>query len=236
MMSDELFQSNAPALNVSPHYDDAVFSCGNFLAGRPGSTVITVFGGVPSDAELLTDWDRRCGFDRSCHAMRERTMENRRALFALHAKALEFDFLDSQYTGEADIDDVQLVDTLFRVVAQLQSDNVFMPLGLFHGDHIRLSDALMAICGFFPDIQWFAYEDIPYRKQVGLVQERLSLLYIQGVSMSPVNLQCPATRQKAAAVSAYRSQLVGLGPGSKPSILRQSEHFWHLSCSVGRRS
>ena len=32
---------------VSPHPDDAVLSCGQFLARHPGTTVITVFCGQP---------------------------------------------------------------------------------------------------------------------------------------------------------------------------------------------
>src|SRR5436853_287558 len=47
---------------ISPHLDDAVLSCGQLLAARPGSVVITVFAGMPRDGSQQTDWDRRCGF------------------------------------------------------------------------------------------------------------------------------------------------------------------------------
>lgn len=34
-------------LVVSPHLDDAVLSCGCWLASRPGAAVVTVFAGRP---------------------------------------------------------------------------------------------------------------------------------------------------------------------------------------------
>jgi hypothetical protein len=49
-------------LVVSPHLDDAVLSCGRWLAAHPGTLVVTVFAGVPSNGNRLTDWDARCGF------------------------------------------------------------------------------------------------------------------------------------------------------------------------------
>ena len=33
---------------ISPHLDDSVISCGQFLAAHPGTTVVTVFAGVPA--------------------------------------------------------------------------------------------------------------------------------------------------------------------------------------------
>ena len=37
-----------PVLVVSPHLDDAVYSAGQFLAGRPGAVVVTMFAGQGS--------------------------------------------------------------------------------------------------------------------------------------------------------------------------------------------
>jgi len=34
-------------LVISPHLDDAVFSCRQLLAQAPGSVVVTVFAGIP---------------------------------------------------------------------------------------------------------------------------------------------------------------------------------------------
>ena len=54
---------------ISPHLDDAVFSCGDWLATHPGAIVMTVFAGVPRDGALHTEWDNRCGFADASHAI-----------------------------------------------------------------------------------------------------------------------------------------------------------------------
>src|SRR5262249_20683360 len=38
----------ARVIVISPHPDDAVLSCGRFLAAHPGVQVVTVFAGVPA--------------------------------------------------------------------------------------------------------------------------------------------------------------------------------------------
>lgn len=65
---------------ISPHFDDAVFSCGHLLAALPGSTVVTVCTALPEKPDILTDWDQRCGFSSAAQAMQARREENRAAL------------------------------------------------------------------------------------------------------------------------------------------------------------
>jgi hypothetical protein len=52
------------ALVISPHLDDAILSAGQFLVGRPHVTVATVFAGTPPTTDVLTSYDRSCGFNR----------------------------------------------------------------------------------------------------------------------------------------------------------------------------
>ena len=50
-------------LVISPHFDDAVFSCGHLLAAAPGAVVVTVFGGRPDTyPSPVCPWDADCGF------------------------------------------------------------------------------------------------------------------------------------------------------------------------------
>ncbi|KAB0640285.1 PIG-L family deacetylase, partial [Burkholderia territorii] len=84
-------------LVVSPHLDDAVFSCGQLLAQSPGSVVVTVFAGIPAHGTAAPPWDRRAGFRTADEAMRTRRDEDRRALGTLGAHAVWLDFLDDQY-------------------------------------------------------------------------------------------------------------------------------------------
>src|SRR4051794_5566646 len=88
----------APLAVVSPHLDDAVFSCAGLIAAHPGTTVVTVFGGVPADAaQRVTDWDRDCGFANAAEAMAARRREDVEALALLGARPQVLDFCDSQY-------------------------------------------------------------------------------------------------------------------------------------------
>jgi len=212
---------------VSPHYDDAIFSCGHLLSIVPGSTVLTVYTALPQDTDLLTDWDNRCGFQSAGDAMRARATENRKALAAVHAKGEDLGFLDSQYARPSETNADLLGDSLGAALVRLQPATVFSPLGLFHEDHLRVSDALMMICHRFPEIRWYAYEDIPYRKQSRLVRQRLARLAEQGVCAAPVPAG-GAAAGKAVAVRAYRSQFRGLGYEDERPILQHVEQYWRI--------
>src|SRR2546425_11691806 len=52
----------AQVLVLSPHLDDAVFSCGGLLAELQDPRVATVFAGFPPPDLPLQDWDAACGF------------------------------------------------------------------------------------------------------------------------------------------------------------------------------
>ena len=93
---DAMPENISHPLVVSPHFDDAVFSCGAFIAAHPGSVVHTVFSGCPAE-DVTTDWDQHCGFTNAAEAMRERACEDDFALEILGAVAERGDFLDAQY-------------------------------------------------------------------------------------------------------------------------------------------
>ncbi len=213
-------------LVLSPHFDDAVLGCGAFLAGRPGTLVMTVCAGLPPEGMPLTDWDRRCGFSDAREAMLARGEENRRALEQLGAASLQLDLLDSQYGGRCAGLGARLADE----IARLRPRMLLLPLGLFHDDHVRVSDAALRACrrlGGGPVC--IAYEDALYRRRPGLVQQRLAALRERGVRATPwltVPADLPAKRR---AVAAYASQLgpLGLTPGCGDDAL--PEHYWRLA-------
>lgn len=216
-----------PLLVVSPHYDDAVFSCGRLLDAVPGSTVITVCTAHPEDGSLLTDWDSRCGFSSADEAMRARAIENRNALAMLRARGVDLAFLDSQYL-QAPRNSVDLLgDTLLATISEFQPASVFAPVGLFHADHVLVSDVLMSLEQRLAGIHWFAYADIPYCKQAERVQQRLAQLAQRGVHCEPFPLEMEAGH-KAAAVEAYRSQFRGLGHEDGAAIMQHAEQYWRI--------
>jgi LmbE family N-acetylglucosaminyl deacetylase len=227
-----VLKSLQPLLVVSPHYDDAVLSCGNLLAAVPGSTVITVFAGCPADGSILTDWDERCGFASAHAAMGERKKENVHALSVLGASAIDLDFLDSQYSQRPQLGSDLLGDTLAAMITQTQPAAVFFPLGLFHEDHVTVSDVLMTLCHRLPSVQWFVYADIPYAKRPERVARRLGACIDRGVAATPLHIDGLPER-KATAIKAYRSQLIGLGDGDNIApILAQHERYWRVHCNM----
>lgn len=85
------------ALVVSPHLDDAVFSCCDWIAAHPGTVVATVFAGLPHGLAQLTPWDAASGFADAQQAMAARRAEGGAALAMRSASPRWLDFLDSQY-------------------------------------------------------------------------------------------------------------------------------------------
>ncbi|MVW79901.1 PIG-L family deacetylase [Bordetella sp. 02P26C-1] len=211
---------------ISPHLDDAVFSCGDLLAHTANATVVTVCTGLPDDPMRLTDWDRNCGFASASEAMAERLQENRRALAILGCDGQELGLRDSQYVSDWQPHMEPLRQTLIDVLQALQPQRVVMPLGLFHDDHVRVSNTLLSLIEAFPAREWLAYEDIPYRARARLVEERLFEIRARGVYVH--RGPAPArSQQKVEAVLAYRSQLAGFG--RRPDDLARPEGYWALA-------
>jgi LmbE family N-acetylglucosaminyl deacetylase len=154
-------------LILSPHLDDAVFSLGGFMGSHPGCTVMTVFAGIPSKSQELTDYDRKCGFNSSEQAVKVRRSEDVRALSVLKATPIHLNYLDSQYeNGDDD----------FEIKNLSHFDLVLAPLGMHHPDHIETSklgqwlarDHAMNVC---------YYTELPYRRIFpGLAQDRAAEL------------------------------------------------------------
>jgi LmbE family N-acetylglucosaminyl deacetylase len=222
----------SPLVIVSPHYEDAVFSCGHLLASVKNSTVLTVYTGCPENDSLSTEWDARCGFASAREAMLARGQENTNALAVLKARCSDLGFLDSQYMENARNGADLLGDTLSAALVPLQPASVFVPLGLFHEDHIQVADAMFTVCHRFPGIDWYAYEDIPYCREPGLVEARTSTLAARGIHLSRLQ-RLLATEMKAQAVLAYTSQLRGLECPDGHSLLRQPEQYWRIHPNMG---
>ena len=72
-----------PVAVLSPHLDDAVFSCGDLIAASGEAVVATVCAGMPPSRETLTEWNAVCGFGSARHAITARREEDRAALSAL---------------------------------------------------------------------------------------------------------------------------------------------------------
>jgi len=124
---------------ISPHLDDAVFSCGMVIADSPGTHVITIFAGAPPPDTPAPAWDRDAGFASARQAVEARREEDRRALAVLGAEAIWLDYWDGQYGRHYRPADIA---SGIRRVLRIQSDGlVLAPLGLFHPDHVLVHEA-----------------------------------------------------------------------------------------------
>lgn len=218
-------------LVISPHFDDAVLSCGALLAGQQETVVCTVFAAAPR-TPMQTSWDTKSGFSDSSATMRARAIEDEQALAVLGAHPVHLPFCDAQY-GESPSHEM-LVEALARVVAEVPASTVFIPLGLFHSDHVLVSNACVAVLERLPERAAHAYEDVPYRNMTGLVHARLRELPQLDMAAHDGHAHgdaAGAARREAAkqeALRAYASQLRAFDcAASEPAFI--AERHWRLT-------
>jgi len=222
---------------VSPHFDDAVFSCGALLAAHPDAAVCTVFA-APPEHDMHTEWDKKAGFTSAREAIRERTREDNHALEVLDAIPLRMPFRDGQYADSPSISQMAaaLEETIYRTTA----NTLLMPLGLQHDDHARVFEACCEILPRLTHLHWFGYEEAIHRLTPGVMQARLADLARRGIVATPAHPSADhtidvqrRTQLKREAVNAYASQLRAFGAGHYDDIFA-TERYWQLS--VGRRA
>lgn len=226
-----------PALLVSPHLDDAVFGCGQWLGAHPGTRVVTVFAGLPRDGSQRTDWDAQCGFGSAREALPARREEDRAALALLGCEPRWLEFTDSQYGDAPAVEAV--AQALSAELERIGAGEPFVfPLGLFHSDHRLVHEACL--------VAWrrqarpaLLYEDALYRGAPGLLQQRLADLLNAGLVLTPAKERplhgaeaAKAAEVKARAVQCYASQLRAFGPGGFDDTARP-ERRWRLEPRAG---
>jgi LmbE family N-acetylglucosaminyl deacetylase len=214
---------------ISPHLDDAVFACAGLIAGKPGTVVVTIFAGMPSDFAAYTSWDAASGFDSARQAVACRRDEDRNALEILDAMPLWLDFLDSQYGCTPTVDSV--ADILKEILRQHDPDTVMIPAGLFHSDHQPAHYAALAARTCYPEKNWFSYEDAFYRRIPGLLQQRLVTLAVANIIATPAAFgTTDRTERKHHAVQCYASQLQALAACHQTAYadVLAPERYWGL--------
>lgn len=216
---------------VSPHLDDAVFSCGCLLAAAHRPVVVTILAGVPDSASPLQEWDRRAGFGSGPEAVWARREEDLRGLYILGATAHWLDFLDGQYGVQ-----YAPADLAYAVAEWLASNKggtVVVPMGLFHSDHVLVSDACMLARQLVDRKgsarwRWLIYEEAIHRRHPGALQQRLEAWHTEGRFAAPA---LPGFTQflgqKMQAASAYKSQTPLFDPASLADI-GTPERYWKL--------
>jgi len=230
-----------PLTIISPHLDDAVFSCGSLLAASRQATVVTVFAGLPDASLPAPARDTAAGFATGRIAMSARRNEDIRALGALGAQPVWLDFLEQQYGRRYEAVDIAV--RLGRVLAMQRGGTIVAPMGLRHADHMLVNAACMLVreAAFVelpetvpadtapaPEFRWIFYEEAVHRRLPGAVQSRLSGWWQEGLLASPVHMPIGVfTAQKARAVEAYESQLPLFSPAQLADVCAP-ERYWTL--------
>jgi LmbE family N-acetylglucosaminyl deacetylase len=203
---------------LSPHLDDAVFSCWHVLASSRDVVVINVFTGIPPPRSETPAWDRITGAHDPAERMRARLQEDKAALALVDRRAENLDFLESQYRG----DDVPQIGDVIRKV--LPDDvHLLAPAGIGgHSDHELVRDAALALGEQGRDLA--LYTDLPYATEFGWpawmtgaaadpfrdVDAFWARFVPDGYEPRPVELDEELQSAKVKAMRVYRSQFAAL--------------------------
>jgi len=143
---------------LSPHFDDAVLSCWDILAGAVEVLVVNVFAGEPP-AGTLGWWDRLAGASDSAAAVRTRVEEDREALALAGRASVNLPFLDSQYR-QGDQAPGEIVEALRGVL--VAGARIYAPasLGDHHRDHTAVRAAALALRSEGANV--VLYADLPH--------------------------------------------------------------------------
>lgn len=217
---------------LSPHFDDAVFSCGGTLGVQISvglhPLVLTVFGGVPTTGTSLSpfalDVHRKMGFSQDvAAAVQTRRAEDAQALELLGADYLWLDYPDAIYRGTPayytqesqliggivhpndHMIDEELAETLISLHNRLPDAVWYAPLAVGrHVDHQIVCSAADRLTQLGARVN--LYEDFPYVvNKAGSLIERLNEF---GNALEPGLVEMSEMlhlRQKAAA--SYASQI-----------------------------
>jgi len=212
---------------ISPHLDDAVFGCGEYMAANAGAVCVTVFAGTPPQGYAkLNAWDTACGFAPGENVMAWRRKEDRKALAQLGAQAVHMDWLQGSYLNGAKgtrqrthpYQAKEIAETISVVLEPLLGaephSQVVAPLGLVHSDHKRVHNACLLLLGtaIRPE-QMLWYEESPYRAMRNSLAARLRQLGNGGHQAAIMGTSAGTGQPyiaKLLAIQCYASQIKGL--------------------------
>jgi len=175
------------SLIFCPHTDDAIFSLGDHIIDNNNEfTIASAFAGIPKD------W---AGYKKHIRLRKE----HEEACSMINAKVINGDLLDDVY-GKQDED--ILIDWIKSIIVNF--DNIYIPLGIYHPDHVLLSDNLFNLMKNF-NKTYFVYAELPYRmSHPKLHKERLkqfeSVYTLKNISIN-------FTKHKIEAIKKYNSQI-----------------------------
>lgn len=223
------------ALALSPHLDDAAFSCGGTLAtlADAGWTIVmaTIFtASVPDPKGFALACQTDKGLGPEVDYMLLRRAEDRRAAEALGiAPPLHLPFREAPHRGYGapadlfaaprDDDDIvgALADAVSALIKDVSPDLIFAPQSVGgHVDHVQLVRAIGHVAGDAPILWW---RDFPYTVRHTQPQEPFGSRFAK-LPEHAVHYCASAEEKKALACAAYATQL-GYQFGGVEGLLRR---------------
>jgi len=169
------------------HTDDAIFSLGDYIIDSNYSfTVATAFAGIPTDS---------AGYKK--HTILRQ--EHEEACSMINAKVINGDLLDDVY-GKQNEDD--LINWIKSIIVDF--DNIYIPLGIHHPDHVFLSDTLFNLMKHF-DKKYFVYAELPYKLSYQDLYETRLKIFTSLCGLKKINTNF--TKNKTNAIKKYDSQI-----------------------------
>jgi hypothetical protein len=241
-------------LIVSPHPDDAAFSCAALLAREEPADLLTVFDGTPQ-APRRTVFNALYGFADSTEATTVRRAEDRAALGAGRHRLRSLGLLDAEYLDgpRPAADAAAIRSAIASWAAEGAGGAVALPAGagcrwgrvrgrlgalpgirvgpVRNADHLYVREAGLAALGGLPGATPLLYEELPYSWCKGADGQARDAARRWG--RHPVGVAVAVDRvRKAARIAVYASQTPHMyaegGRIDDPAVLPAEERYWWL--------
>lgn len=229
----------------SPHFDDAVLSCGNllhYLASKNKYVeVMTIFTKASQayPTPQSTKFTKMCGYDNPIKLFRDRKTEDIDSLSYLNVNYKHLNFVDAawrvgqndqaiykssktQFEGKISTKDQDLLDQVLTTLSKIKKGKktvFFGPLGIGgHVDHIITRDVLLEI-----DRETFFWADFPYIRNTRTKKD----FFKKNSEFKEVNLEFQSEKlKKINAIKFYKSQIKSLYQGQK--ITNWKEEYFKI--------
>ena len=175
------------SLIFCPHTDDAIFSLGDYIIDNSHNfTIAAAFAGIPTD---------EIGYKKHTRLRQEHD----EACAMINVKTINGDLLDDVYGKQHEYD---LIDWIKNIIVNF--DNIYIPLGIHHPDHVFLSDTIFSLMKDF-NKTYFIYAELPYRMSYPELHKERLKRFESAYTLE--NISINFTKHKIDAIKKYNSQI-----------------------------
>jgi LmbE family N-acetylglucosaminyl deacetylase len=239
---------------ISPHLDDVVLSCGEYLKKlsdeNENITVLTVFAGSPdpsSFSEIAKNYHKKCQLDDD--AVFTRQKEDKNAMKYFDADFIHLDLYEALYRMDKynqhkykKVENIFTKDTsneldttedvkeaINQEIVINEVDNVYLPLGLGeHIDHVITSKALTELMDEeYGDNKIYYYEDVPY--SYNLMGSQWDIDYMCDLNGKIFDIKDDQWKSKLIGINFYKSQVRSLWKNEAEKIYQLNTLSYQLA-------